>query len=181
MYRHSPILRLQHGAANRQTGAVLIVALVLLLVLTILGVAGMQNTTMEERMAGNYRDRFGAFQAAEAALRVGEESIADYGTFSVIDFGATPGTYALDSYTAGIDPFDETNYQKSLDGGFSIDEVSSSPMYFLEQLPKVPLPQSSLVLGFQSKPEDIQYYRVTGRGTGVSDRTEVVLQSTYHR
>ena len=49
------------------------------------------------------------------------------------------------------------------------------------RLPKVPLPQSSLVIGFQSKPEDIQYYRVTGRGTGVSDRTEVVLQSTYHR
>jgi len=182
MYRRSPLPGLRRGAVNRQSGAVLIVALVLLLVLTILGVAGMQNTTMEERMAGNYRDRFGAFQAAEAALRVGEESIDDFDIFSVIEFGTTPGTYALDSYTAGIDPFDADNYQKSLDSdGFNLAEVSSSPMYFLEQLPKVPLPQSSLVLGFQSKPEDVQYYRVTARGTGVSDRTEVVLQSTYHR
>ena len=50
----------------------LIVALVLLLVLTILGTAGLQDTAMEERMAGNFRDYSAAMEAAETALRTGE-------------------------------------------------------------------------------------------------------------
>ncbi len=54
------------------SGAELIVALIMLLLITIVGVSAMQTTTMEEKMAGNLRDRHIAFQAAEAALRQGE-------------------------------------------------------------------------------------------------------------
>ena len=63
---------LNHYQIRSQRGAVLIVALVLLLVLTILGTAGIQDTAMEERMAGNFRDHSAAMQAAESALRAGE-------------------------------------------------------------------------------------------------------------
>src|SRR5690606_3767551 len=68
--RHS-FLCSQH--LGRERGAVLIVALVLLLVMTILGVSSLSSTTLQERMAGNLRDSNLAFQAAEAALREGEE------------------------------------------------------------------------------------------------------------
>jgi type IV pilus assembly protein PilX len=51
---------------------VLVVSLVFLLVLTLLGLAAMQNTSLEERMAGNLRAEKVAMQAAEAALRAGE-------------------------------------------------------------------------------------------------------------
>ena len=54
---------------KRQRGAVLIVALLFLTILTILGVTAMTTTTYEERLAGNARDSSTAFQAAEAALR----------------------------------------------------------------------------------------------------------------
>src|SRR5688572_9206262 len=54
---------------HRQRGAVLIVALLFLVMLTLLGVTAMTSSTMEERMAGNARDNGVAFQAAEAALR----------------------------------------------------------------------------------------------------------------
>ena len=54
---------------NRQQGAVLVIALLFLTILTILGVTAMTSTTFEERLAGNTRDRGIAFQAAEAALR----------------------------------------------------------------------------------------------------------------
>jgi type IV pilus assembly protein PilX len=64
-----------------QTGVVLIVGLVLLLLLSLIGVTAMQSTALEEKMAGNSRDRNTAFQAAEAALQDAE----DY-----LDSGAPP-------------------------------------------------------------------------------------------
>ena len=57
------------GPGGRQRGAVLIVTLLFLVILTMLGVTAMSGTTMEERMAGNARDGSIALQAAEAALR----------------------------------------------------------------------------------------------------------------
>ncbi|WP_200881859.1 pilus assembly PilX family protein [Nitrincola sp. A-D6] len=62
---------------KQQTGSALIVSLLFLLILTILGVAGIQTTSMQERMSGNMRDRNMAFQAAEGALRGGEEYVRD--------------------------------------------------------------------------------------------------------
>lgn len=60
----------------RQQGSVLLVSLIFLLLLTIVGVSAMNITSLEERMAGNYRDQDLAFQAAEAALLEGEQYIA---------------------------------------------------------------------------------------------------------
>jgi len=58
---------------KRQTGASLIVSLMLLVVLTLLGLSGMQSTIMQERMSSNVRDKGLAFQAAESAVRGGED------------------------------------------------------------------------------------------------------------
>lgn len=52
----------------RQSGATLIVSLVILAVVTLLGVASMRASNLELRMAASARDRSVAFQAAEAAL-----------------------------------------------------------------------------------------------------------------
>lgn len=169
------LARRRHAA-----GAVLIVALVMLLVLTILGISGIQNTTLEERMAGNYRDRTTAFQAAEAALRRGEEDIADLATMTAMTFNGTDGTYELDQSVGSLDPLDAANYARSVTIG-TLSGVASAPEYFIERLPKIPLPNSSLVVGFQSVPKDVQYYRVSARGVGTSGKAEVVLQSVYHR
>ncbi len=56
----------------RQRGATLVIVLILLLVMTVLGVASMRGVLLEERMSANMLDRSYAFQAAEAALREGE-------------------------------------------------------------------------------------------------------------
>jgi Tfp pilus assembly protein PilX len=53
---------------HRQEGAVLIVALVLLVVLTMLGISAVESTKLETRMAASTRDYNRAFQAAEANL-----------------------------------------------------------------------------------------------------------------
>ena len=61
---------------SRQSGASLIVVLILLLVMTLLGLAVLGNTLLEERMSANMFDRSLGFQAAESALREGEALVA---------------------------------------------------------------------------------------------------------
>lgn len=53
---------------KRQEGAVLVISLVLLLVLTLIGVAGMNSSTMQERMAANAQNSNRAFQGAESSV-----------------------------------------------------------------------------------------------------------------
>jgi type IV pilus assembly protein PilX len=57
---------------HQQRGVALLVALMFLIVLTLLGLAAMRGTTLEERMAGGSRDYNVALQAAEATLRDAE-------------------------------------------------------------------------------------------------------------
>lgn len=68
-------MRKQNLTGVKESGAVLIVALVILLILTILGLAVMESSIIEERSAGNALTRNAAFQAAEAALREGESAL----------------------------------------------------------------------------------------------------------
>ncbi|MBW5411704.1 PilX N-terminal domain-containing pilus assembly protein [Pseudomonas sp. MAG002Y] len=57
---------------NREKGAVLLVALIVLLLMTIIGISSMRVTSLQERMAGNMRDQNLAFQGAETAMRQAE-------------------------------------------------------------------------------------------------------------
>lgn len=61
---------------QRQRGASLLVAMVMMLVLAILGLSAMSNSMLQERMANNMRDRNIALQAAELALRDAERDLA---------------------------------------------------------------------------------------------------------
>lgn len=59
----------------RQAGSALMVVLILLLVMTLLGLAVIRSTLLEERMSANLYDRSLAFQSTEFALRQAEEAI----------------------------------------------------------------------------------------------------------
>lgn len=56
----------------RQTGAVLYVALIMLVLLALLGVVAMQVAGLQERMSANYQATSMAFQNAEGAVRAHE-------------------------------------------------------------------------------------------------------------
>ncbi|MCB1926124.1 MAG: pilus assembly protein PilX [Gammaproteobacteria bacterium] len=166
------------ATVHGEKGAVLIVSLVILLVLTIIGISGAQRSVMEERMAGNYRDRLVAFQATETALRYGELEVAQASTYTTLLFDGSDGSYDITGTTGGKDPYTDANYARTV-STLTINGAAAPPVYFIEKLPKVPLPKSSIVV--TSKPKDIQYYRVTAKGTGVSGKAAVILQSVYHR
>lgn len=68
----SPTLRMP----RQQRGVALLVVLMLLLIMTLLGLASLRGSIMEERMSANLFDRGLMFQAAEAALRQGEDFAA---------------------------------------------------------------------------------------------------------
>jgi len=59
----------------RQRGAVLLIALVMLIVITILAVSGMREVTLESRITGNMIEQKRLSSAAESALRRGEKTI----------------------------------------------------------------------------------------------------------
>ena len=55
----------------KQAGMSLIVAMIMLLVITILVLSGLRNTTMSERMSGNHMDRTRAYETAEQGITQG--------------------------------------------------------------------------------------------------------------
>jgi len=69
-------MRSAHSTRRQQSGASLVVVLILLLVMTVLGLAVLRGTLLEERMSANLLDRSQNFQATEAALREAEALIA---------------------------------------------------------------------------------------------------------
>jgi len=62
-------------APRQQRGAVLYVALIMLLLLALIGVAGMQVAGMQEKMASNYRAASRSFQNTEGAVRNVEDAV----------------------------------------------------------------------------------------------------------
>lgn len=76
MSNETPHLSLRAPGRVRQGGVALIVALILLVVATMLGLSGIQGTTLQERMSGNMYDRSLAMQATEGALRAAEAAIS---------------------------------------------------------------------------------------------------------
>ncbi len=168
-----------------QRGAALIVALVLLLVLTVLGTAGIRDTTMEERMAGNFRDESVALEAAELMLRHAEARLGAGELTSFVSAG-TDGLYEIVTSDEARIPGDTGVFAGELPGDdndvFDYGEddrlVNSLPSYYIERLPKTGHRGDSVVEPKLN--DDVQFYRVTARGAGVSPNSEVILQSTYY-
>ncbi len=62
------LLQTHQPRPGNQRGATLIVAMVLLLILTLLGLQGLNNVALQERMAGSSQDALRALIAAESGL-----------------------------------------------------------------------------------------------------------------
>lgn len=169
----------EHAKLSRQSGAVLMTALALLMVLTLLGVAAMENTIMEERMAGNFRDQQVGFEAAEAALRSGEVALWDNVAYAALPWdGSDDYSYPGDP---SVNPF-TTDGTEVTDSDLLVEDAGA-PVFFVERLAefeKTNLLGESSGTGF-GPGAFIHYYRVTARGFGRQPNTEVVLQSTFFR
>ncbi|RYE72171.1 MAG: hypothetical protein EOO81_04070, partial [Oxalobacteraceae bacterium] len=70
-----PINTLARWQHRNQTGATLLVALMMLLIITLLALSSMRGVSLESRITGNLRLQKTLTNAAEAGLRIGELSI----------------------------------------------------------------------------------------------------------
>ena len=89
---------------SRQSGAVLIVAMILLVVLTLLGVTAMNTTSMQERIASNTQEQVHAFHAAETGLNQAFSDNSAYDITSSYTGGATPTAFAGSADSASYVP-----------------------------------------------------------------------------
>ncbi|WP_415892733.1 PilX N-terminal domain-containing pilus assembly protein [Neptuniibacter sp. PT8_73] len=163
---------------SSQTGATLIITMIFLLIMSIIGLAGMDVTGLEERMAGNMRDRNKAFQAAEAALLEGEDYLE---TFVILPaFDGSDGHYAL--RTDGEKNWEFINWNTSSAvrtyTGVGFSELENLPAYIVEDLAAAAA-SDSLEVGVPV--DNKRFYRVTSRAVGQTGSSEVMLQIVYKR
>jgi type IV pilus assembly protein PilX len=178
---------------RRQQGVALVVALVLLLVVTIIGLASMRGTSLQERMSANMYDRSLAFQRSEAALRAAEEAISDEALIASLGGKDCSGTNActnasLTAFAAGGANWTDVTSDHTVNGG----NTEGTPQYHIQFMGTGSAP-SMLGLnenadfgnyGSTYTPDNVGYYRVTVRSSDpaeAGDRAIVVLQSTVRR
>lgn len=85
-----------------QSGVTLLVVLVLLIVISLLGVAVMRSSGMQESMSANLRDRALAFQAAETALRVAQQDVLGNPLIEDLQYGKTLAELNVNCAATGI-------------------------------------------------------------------------------
>ncbi len=161
------------------------IALILLLIMSLLGLSAMKATTMEEKMVGNSQDLNVAFEAAEAALRIAADDIANAEVVGFSDDCTSGYCTAADGgdtdarwQNAALDVWNVAGKSQSAEG---VTGVQSQPKYIIEKMSFSGAVQApSMVVGFAARGSDGgNYYRVTARGTGASDTAVVTLQVLY--
>lgn len=178
-----------------QRGAVLITSLVLLLILTLLGVAAMRNTTLEEKMAGNMHNRHIAEQAADAALRGGEDWLLELKTPPVASSTCTPSagsdiqclgfgfSYSPDPDDTNGKPWwkerDDAWWQSTATTAIPVNHVTKPAAYVVGELAIVPEGQSLAVGTAQDLERMTRYYEMTARGVDSSGRAEAISRTTF--
>lgn len=167
---------------RRQRGAVLVISLLLLLVLTLLGVGSMQTTSLQEKMAGNTRDRAVAMQAAEFAVRDAEAFIE--GIVTTGGFTGTNGLYGRnDAEPAFADPATWAG-NDSIAASAALARTANPPRYYIKLSGTIIGTQGAMNMsgyGGNRGSGDVTAFRIVARGTGGDQATEVILRSNYGR
>lgn len=184
--RHRPrIAALRAPLRGRSRGAVLVVALILLLVLTLIGITAARLQTAQEGMARNDDNHELALQFAEAALRDGQAIINLHGPgdFLTDNNGLYNLSQELQNTSSSI--ADTINWTSPGSAtmqysGAALANAPPSPQpaqILIESMPPVAVPGSPLNgSGYGANPQ-WQVYRVTAHAWGGDSSSNVTLQT----
>jgi len=192
--------RSQRTELRRQNGAVLIISLVLMLILTILGLTAANTTTLQSKMSINMADRNMALQAAEHAMRIAENQLQTWinEQNAIIRYDSTKkgeyqgnGVYIFDEAAAkqpwelGTAKWDSTDSTDA--GAISHGDVTmpttKNPRYMIAVSPdNVNAQQVALEGAGQGELPDLvgRRYTITAMGWGAQDNTRVKIQVEYY-
>ena len=175
-----------------QKGIVMVVALVMLVLITLLGLTSVRTLTIEEKMASNSYDRNIAFQSAETVLREAENIAGTQALPANGPNGGFPGTAMVcnapnnGSCTNGLcstpDPTCTPRWEDATFTGWqtatpaiSATLAGNAPQYIIEYLGNT----FECEPGSPSTSTDCKRYRITARSNPGADRSVVMLQSTF--
>lgn len=165
----------REGARSAERGVALIVALVLLVVMTLLGLTAIRSVTLEEKMAGQTFDRSISFQATEAALREAEALVETNKPTPPAGSGCTSGICGL-AIGSATERWNDSAFTGWTDASsVTSSSITVTPQYFIEYIgntfPCVPEDPTQAT--------DCKRYRITARSNAGADRASVMLQSIY--
>jgi type IV pilus assembly protein PilX len=172
---------------KQQKGAILVFCLIFLTVLTMMGVSGMESTTLEERMSGNMRDYTLAFQSAESALKAAEAWLVVQVNLPIVSADGTTTVWvenSMDPAAADGEYWWEhanmTNawWNNNGDAVNNVAQVAAPPRYIIEEYRSVDSGQS-IAIGGGAVTVPRVFHRITARGVGVNPTTAVSVQSTF--
>jgi type IV pilus assembly protein PilX len=166
--RHPPLI----AQARRESGAALVVGLILLLVLTLLAISGMTTASLELQMAGNEQYQKRAFEAADAGI---EQAI----TAGIYNTNVTVGTY---DNPAGVNPIADRGTGRPITSCNEVDSPTDAEqceyfMRFDQQSGQTVVPGGgySLGTGFEAYHFVIDSYGVAERGGLAEHRQSIYI------
>jgi type IV pilus assembly protein PilX len=165
------------GNGGTQGGIALVVVLLLLLIVTLIGLAAMRGTLLQEQMAGNAAARGNAFQIAEAVLREGESIAAGAPPMPAAGEPCSNGLcpnpgLTSDGYAGVVSNFRNSSLASDdIEAGYLIEDMGTGSNVSASCTTAIDPSSSGCA-------ESIRRYRVTAR-VHMSNGTEVVLQSRY--
>lgn len=186
---------------HKQAGVALPVALVMLLISTMVGLAAIRSSINQEKMSANMYDRSLAYQAAEGALRAAEEKILNASDPEADSLSAncildsTPACAAIPRYTFSLPPsasddVDWENASSTFKANTALLSTNSSPQYYIERIGLVGGTDELGVgssancdnyAGCDDTPPTAMLFRITARSGDPADndgRAIVALQAT---
>lgn len=180
---------------HHEAGAVLVVGMLMLVLLTVIGLAATTTGSLESEISGNEKLYQQAFYAAEISLVSAESSIEALLSRVDLQEGTTPGHYPQNSVH-----FDPASHQmiRTQDGmgdavppqpmrwdasdsiGIPIPSglqgVATAPRYIIEERR---FQSDSLGTGITYGRAGIYYFNVIARGTGGRDAAHTLLETVY--
>jgi type IV pilus assembly protein PilX len=163
----------------RQQGSTLVISLMILVVMTLIGLTGIATSTLEEKMAGNTRDQAVAFQAAEAALRNGENYYNNIVSPAAAFNGSIAGLYDVGDLP---DVNDDGTWDTARTYAGDIAGVKENPRYIVELLGEIGDTTDDLNIsgyGESTGLGSVTAARITARAVGGTNSTVVMLQSNF--
>ncbi|MDO9107003.1 MAG: PilX N-terminal domain-containing pilus assembly protein [Methylovulum sp.] len=191
----------QHLTAwKQQSGAVMAISLIMLLLLTLIGITGSQVTGLSEKMSGNMRDRNIAFQAAESALRDAEHDITNAVAAAARDISGI-SDFSPDCGASTVDDSDDgLCYNGSNGFGLTVIDTQTPSIWDTANMSAAPsvafgrFTNATAIPNLSAQPRYLievlrrqstgcghqsNFFRITVRAQGTSANSVVWLQEVY--
>jgi type IV pilus assembly protein PilX len=174
---------------KHQQGAVLVTSMIILLILTMLALSAVQNTSLQELMSRNERDSDLAFHSAETGLREAEVFLSTLNAVAGFQVANQNGFYdSVNNAPPIFANFDWLVAANNARGFILVVTVDArTPLagrYVIEWVRTVVAGTDILNIdniGQDTGTGRTQMFRITSIGLGGSGTAQVILQSTYGR